>query len=135
MDIMLFLDIFIHVYGCNMCILESSLNFWSPNILTFSKFRHPVSKYWLRPCYGCLFVHPLPLKEPFRSPICLSVGYQKIFITRQKVIPLYRCWYCINVDKKASQHIDAGADQVMIMRYPCIWMLVLVRCCCRGTLS
>ena len=122
-DIMIFLDNFFHVDGQSMCILESPLIFWTPNILTFTKFRHTVSKSWLRPCYWCHFVHPLPLNEPFRSHICFSVVYQKIFITRQKVNPLYSCWFIkkyLFPGKKSSRFIVAGTVLMLIKRHPCI---------------
>ena len=45
-----YFDEFIHVYGWNMSILWSPLKIWTPKNFTTAKFRHPVSKSWLRHC-------------------------------------------------------------------------------------
>ena len=54
-DIMPYFDKFNHVYGWNMSIVWSPLNFWTPQNFTIANFRHPVSKSWLRPCWKYFF--------------------------------------------------------------------------------
>ena len=47
-SIMPYFDEFIHVYGWDMSILWYPLKIWTPKNFTTAKFRHPVSKSWLR---------------------------------------------------------------------------------------
>ena len=54
---------FYSCYGWKVCILQSPLNFWTPNIITITNFRLPVSMSWLRPCYGCLFFSSASFKR------------------------------------------------------------------------
>ena len=48
-DNMPYFDKFIHVYGWNLSILWSTFKIWMPKNFTIANFRHPVSKFWLRP--------------------------------------------------------------------------------------
>ena len=73
-DIMPYFDKFIHVCGSNLSILWSPFRIWTPKILKFGNFGHPVSKSWLRPWIRAKFhLQKLPKGVVYRNQYILGL--------------------------------------------------------------
>ena len=97
-DIMPYFDEFIHVYGWNMSITWSPLKIWTPNNFTTAKFRHPVSKSWLRHWGVVQAVFPTTLTSLYTV-----------------VPPIYKGW-------QWDVAWEAGRFNPFIVQYPCEMM-------------